>query len=182
MSLGSREEPGLAATNSQCDCDSAKGRVSPEPVRACRNAWALAPCAVMAPVAASLRSNRVVCFSLNLRMFTAQGFEHQFGRAARQDKALRYRGTTMQSARKRVVGPLSREVNKAMVVAVTVHDTRYGAKWQVRSIQRMGDEQRMTGRRLNGPEIVELHRQGIAIDERCAGKLLTEVKRNRCPG
>ena len=58
----------------------------------------------MAPVAASLRSNRVVCFSLNLRMFTAQGFEHQFGRAARQDKALRYRftGTTMQSARKRV--------------------------------------------------------------------------------
>ena len=130
----------------------------------------------MAPVAASLGSNRVVCFSLNLRMFTAQGFEHQLGRAARQNKALGYRGTTMQSARKRAVGPLSREMNKAMVVAVTVHDTRYSAKWQVRSIQRMGDEQRMTGRRLNGPEIVELHRQGIAIDERCAGKLLTEVK------
>ena len=130
----------------------------------------------MAPVAARLGSNRVVCFSLNFRMFTAQSFEHQLGRAARQNKALGYRGTTMQSARKRVVGPLSREMNKAMIVAVTVHDTRYRAKWKVRSIQRMGDEQRMTGRRLNRPEIVELHRQGIAIDKRGAGKLLTEVK------
>ena len=130
----------------------------------------------MAPIAASLGNNRVVCFSLNFRVFTAEGFEHQLGRAARQNKALGYRGTTMQGARKGVIGPLRREMNKAMIVSVTVHDTRYRTKWQVRSIQRMGDEQRMTGRCLNRPEVVELHRQGIAIDERCASKLLTEVK------
>ena len=130
----------------------------------------------MAPVATSLVSDRVVCLSLNIRMFTAQGLEHQLGRCARQNKALGDRGTTMQSARKRVVGPSSREMNKTMVVAVAIHDTRYGAKWQIRSIQWMGYEQGMLARRLDGPEVVELQRQGIAIGERCAGKLLTQVK------
>ncbi len=130
----------------------------------------------MAPVATSLVSYRVVCFPLNIRMFTAEGLEHQLGRSARQNKTLGDRGTTMQGPRKRVVCPLSREMNKTMVVAIAIHDTGYGAKGQIRSIQWMGHEQGMLARRLNGPEVVEFHRQGIAVGEGCAGKLLTQVK------
>ncbi len=130
----------------------------------------------MVPVATGLVSNGVVGISLSLRMFAAQSFEHQLGSFTRQDEALGYRGTAVQRARKRVVGPSSREMDKAMAVVVTIHDTRYGAKRQVRSIQWMGDEQRVLGRRLAGPEVVELHRQSIVIGERCAGDLLTQVK------
>ncbi len=130
----------------------------------------------MAPVATGLVSNGVVGVSLSLHVLAAQSFEHQFGSFTRQDEALGYRGTAVQRARKRVVGPSSREMDKAMTVVVTIHDTRYGAKRQVWSIQWMGNKQRVLGRRFDGPEVVEFHRQSIIVGERRAGDLLTQVK------
>src|SRR5262249_47767421 len=66
-------------------------------------------------------------------------------------QALCDRRSFRQNAGEFGVSPLRRKIDEAVLVEIGIDKTRQGGERQVESVDRMGDEQRIAGRRLDPP-------------------------------
>src|SRR5262245_31950212 len=78
------------------------------------------------------------------------------------------------------VAPLRGEVNEIVRIAVGIDEASQSVEWQVLPVDRMSDEQRITGRQLNGPEIDELDQEAVLIEEWRSDHLIVVVEVDGC--
>src|SRR5262249_19701346 len=84
-----------------------------------------------------------------------------------------------QHAAKRQVAPARRKVDEIVLVEIGIDEPGQSQEREIVTIDRMGDQQRIAGRRFDRPEIVELDHDGIVPEEWRAGHLRTVVKVER---
>src|SRR5580692_5786274 len=75
--------------------------------------------------------------------------------------------------------PARREIGRGVVKRVGIDQAGEGGERQVGPIYRMGEQQRIPRRRLDGPKIVELDDEAVVIEERRAHDLTWIVKPDR---
>ena len=93
--------------------------------------------------------------------------------------ALRDRRALRQHAAEIHVVPMRGEMDPAVVIAVAIDQSAQRGERQVEAIDRMGEQQRIALRRLDGPEIVEFDQEAVGLEQRRADDLAGIMESDR---
>src|SRR6202035_1535387 len=77
------------------------------------------------------------------------------------------------------VVPMGRKMNPVVMVAVAIDQAGQRGEGQVETVGRMREQQGVTFRRLDGPEIVEFDQEAVGVEERRTDDLAGVVESDR---
>ena len=86
-------------------------------------------------------------------------------------QALRNRRAHWQHAAEIHVVPVCREMNPAVAIAVAIDHAAQCGEGQIEAIERMGEQQRVTFRRFDAPQIMKLDHKVVGFEQRRADHL-----------
>src|SRR5215471_21827494 len=94
-------------------------------------------------------------------------------------QALRERSSSRQNSLELGVSPLRRKVDEIILEAIGIHEPGQGDEWQIVSIDRMRDEQGITGWRFDRPEVGELDDKSVFVEQRRSHHLVAVMEIER---
>src|SRR5262245_747601 len=115
----------------------------------------------LAPVDAALVGDGGGCDLQSRHRVACDGLELRAPELSLHRDALRDRCPFRKHTPEGGVAPVRWKIDEIVLVEISVDEPGECYEWQVVAIDRVGDEQRIAGRRFDRPEIIELDDKGV---------------------